>query len=99
MICGERLRIGASEQRIKLSGWRRALELRAGSRDGCTEALMLALGFSITMMVELVRAGRARVKAERMVAGGKTIEVTRVRITAARRRAVDAGQKVRRPDG
>jgi hypothetical protein len=26
---------------------RRALELLAGSRDGCTEAIMLAHGFSI----------------------------------------------------
>jgi hypothetical protein len=27
---------------------RRALELLAGSRDGCTEAIMLTHGFSIT---------------------------------------------------
>jgi hypothetical protein len=38
---------------------RRALELLAGSRDGCTEAIMLAHGFSVEQMVELVRAGLA----------------------------------------
>ncbi len=37
---------------------RRALDLLASCRDGCTEAIMLAHGFSIDMMVELVNAGR-----------------------------------------
>jgi hypothetical protein len=32
-------------------------------------------------MVELVRAGLATASAERVVAGGKTIEIARVRIT------------------
>ncbi len=36
-------------------GRRRALELLAASRNGCTEALMLAHDFSIDMMVELCR--------------------------------------------
>jgi hypothetical protein len=36
---------------------RSALELLAGSRDGCTEAIMLAHGFTIEQMVELVHAG------------------------------------------
>jgi hypothetical protein len=35
---------------------RRALELLASCRNGCTEAIMLAYGFSIDMMVELIRA-------------------------------------------
>jgi hypothetical protein len=56
--------------------------------DGCTEAIMLAHGFSIDMMVKLVNAGLATATAERMVAGGKTIEVARVRITEAGRRAL-----------
>jgi hypothetical protein len=38
-------------------GRRRALELLASCRDGCTEALMLAHGFSIDMMVEPMSAG------------------------------------------
>jgi hypothetical protein len=67
---------------------RRALELLAASRDGCTEAIMLAHGFSIDLMVELVNAGLATAQTERMVAAGKRIEVARVRITEAGRRAL-----------
>jgi hypothetical protein len=52
---------------------RRALELLAASRDGCTEAIMIAHGFTVAQMVELVRAGLASARAERMVAGGKAI--------------------------
>jgi hypothetical protein len=64
---------------------RSALELLASCRDGCTEAMMLAHGFSIDVMVELVNAGLATATAERMIAGNQTIEVARVRITEARR--------------
>jgi hypothetical protein len=67
---------------------RRALELLASCRDGCTEAIVQAHGFSIDMMVELVRAGLATIRAERMVAGRRTIEVARVQITEAGRSAV-----------
>jgi hypothetical protein len=38
-------------------------------------------------VVEIVRAGLATAKAERVVAAGRTIEVARVRITEAGRRA------------
>src|SRR5260370_29497026 len=65
---------------------RRALELLAGSRDGMTEAMLLAHGFTVDMLVDLIRAGLATANTERMVAGGRPIEVTRVRIT-------DAGQR------
>jgi hypothetical protein len=68
---------------------RRALELLASCRDGCTEAIMIAHGFTIEQMVELVNAGIATATAERMVAGGKTIEVARARITEAGRRALE----------
>ena len=67
---------------------RRALELLAGSRDGLTEATMIAHGFSIAQMVELVRAGLATATAERVVAGGRTMEVATVRITEAGRRTL-----------
>jgi hypothetical protein len=52
---------------------RRALELLASCRDGCTEAIMLARGLSIDMMVELVRAGLATATAERVVAGNRSL--------------------------
>jgi hypothetical protein len=64
---------------------RRALELLAASRDGATEAILVAHGFSIDFLVELIRAGLATAKAERVVAGGRTIEVAKVRITEGRR--------------
>jgi len=67
---------------------RRALELLAASSDGCTEAIMIAHGFTIAQIVELVTAGLANATAERVVAGGKAIEVARVRITEAGRKAL-----------
>jgi hypothetical protein len=67
---------------------RGALELLAGSRDGCTEAIMLAHGFSTDMMVELVNPGLASASTERVVAGRLPMEVTRVRIIDAGRRAL-----------
>jgi hypothetical protein len=56
---------------------RRALELLAACQDGCTEAIMLAQGFT----------GLARATTERVVAGGKSIEVARVKIIEAVRQA------------
>jgi hypothetical protein len=35
---------------------RSALELLASCRDGCTEAIMIAHGFTLAQMVKLVRA-------------------------------------------
>jgi hypothetical protein len=55
---------------------RRALELLASSRDGCSEAIMIAHGFSIDMIVGLVRAGLATATAERVVGGACTFEIT-----------------------
>ena len=67
---------------------RRALELLADCpQEGCTEAIMLAHGFTIADMVELVRAGLASATAERVVAGSRKMEVATVRIT-------DAGQRM-----
>ena len=67
---------------------RRALKLLAVSRNGCTEAVMLAHGFPVPLVVELVRAGLATATAEHMVAGNKTIEIATVRITEAGRRTL-----------
>jgi hypothetical protein len=77
-----------SRRRLPKPDRRRALELLASCRDGCTEAIMLAHGFTTEQMVELVRAGLAMATAERIVAGGRTVEVARVRITEAGRRAL-----------
>ena len=67
---------------------RRALELLAGSRNGYTKAILRAHGFSSDMMVELVKAGLATTKRERMVADGRQTDVVRVRITDAGRQAL-----------
>jgi hypothetical protein len=67
---------------------RQALELLEASIDGCTEAIMLAYGFKTGLLVELVNAGLATASIERMVAGGGRVEVTRLRITGAGRRAL-----------
>jgi hypothetical protein len=64
---------------------RRALELLAASRLGCSKAILRAHGFSIDMMAELVKAGLAT-KRERMAAGDRQTDVVRMRIT-------DAGQQ------
>jgi hypothetical protein len=44
---------------------RRALELLASSRDGCTEALMLAHGFTVELLVDLCIAELAIASPER----------------------------------
>jgi len=66
----------------------RALALLASCRDGCLEAILIAHGFTIEQMVELVRAGLASATSERMFAGKKPMQVTRARITDAGRRAL-----------
>ena len=47
----------------------RALELLASCRDGATEALMRAHGFTVEQMVGLVRAGLATATTEHVVTG------------------------------
>jgi hypothetical protein len=61
--------------------------LLAGSRDGCTEAIMLAHGFKVEF-VDLINARLATAQTERMVAGGRWVEVMRFRITEAGSRAL-----------
>ena len=71
---------------------RRALELLAASRDGVAEAILLAHGITVEMMVELVRGGLASATPERVVAGKRAIQMTRVRITEAGRQALAEGR-------
>jgi hypothetical protein len=62
---------------------RRALRLLAGSPDGCTEAIMLAHGFSETLLDELVRNGLASARVDGVMAGKRLLDVVRLKITAA----------------
>jgi hypothetical protein len=52
-----------SRKRLPKPDSRRALELLAGCRGGCTESMMLAHGFTITT-VELTRGGCATANTE-----------------------------------
>jgi hypothetical protein len=49
---------------------RSALELLAASRDGCTEAILLAHGVTVKLLVGLIKARLATVQSERVVGGG-----------------------------
>ena len=49
---------------------------------------MLAHGFTVEQMVELVHAGLAAAQTERVVAGARKFDVARLRITEAGRRVV-----------
>jgi hypothetical protein len=66
----------------------RALRLLAGSPHGCTEAIMLAHGFTAELLVDLVHDGLAMAVPGIMYAGARPIEVTRLRITDLGRQAV-----------
>jgi hypothetical protein len=70
---------------------RRALELLAASRDGCTEAIMLAHGFTVELMVDLCIAALAIATVERMVVGGRTVEIVRLKITEVGQQALASG--------
>ena len=79
-----------STRKVELSAdHRRALSLLAGLLHGCTEAILLAHGFKIEMLIILVRGGFAIATPEIVHAGNRPIEVVRVRITDAGRQALD----------
>jgi hypothetical protein len=68
----------------------RALKLLAGSRHGISEQMLArSLGFSSGVLASLVRRRLATREREVMMAGGKAVEVVRLRITTAGRRAVE----------
>jgi hypothetical protein len=67
---------------------RRALELLASCADGCAEAILIAHGFTAEQMVELVRIGHATAQTERVIAGGRAIEIARIKVTEPGRRAL-----------
>jgi hypothetical protein len=69
---------------------RRALKLLASGRHGVNEELLVhSHDFRRPTIVGLIRAGLAAADREIVKAGGKPIEVVRVRITAAGRRAIE----------
>ena len=67
---------------------RRALELLA-LLQGCTGATLLAHGVRIDVLADLARAGFVTAYREPANAGQRQIEVARMRITNAGRRALE----------
>jgi hypothetical protein len=61
----------------------RALRLLASAQNGATEAIMLAHGFTISLLDDLVLRGLATVEKRAMRAGRWPIEVTWMTITDA----------------
>ena len=54
---------------------------------------MLAHGFTVAQMVDLCVAGLAIATAERMVAGGRKVEVAVLRITEAGRQMLERAKR------
>jgi hypothetical protein len=73
---------------------RRALEvlkLVASSPHGVTKALLVRVhGFNCDMIAGLIRAGLATAERETLKAGAKPVEVLRIRVTDAGRRAIES---------
>jgi hypothetical protein len=67
---------------------RRMLALLADNANGSTDALLVAHGFDFDLIARLVRERLATATPERTFGGGNPVEVTRVRITDAGRRAL-----------
>jgi len=67
----------------------RLLELLATSDEGCTADLLLALGFTPDLVLGVVRARLATAQTENVLAGGRAVVVSRVRITDAGRQALN----------
>ena len=69
---------------------RRALELLASSSGGVNAALLVHIhGFKRHVLAGLVQRKLAAAKREVAMADGKAVEVVRIRITAAGRRAIE----------
>ena len=69
---------------------RRALGLLASNPHGATEELLAyGHGFTRRMLARLVRAGLATVQRRVIVAGDTLVEVSKVMITDAGRRAIE----------
>ena len=66
----------------------RALRLLAEHPTGCTGAVLLAHGFSLELLNELIGAGLVTSGTESMMRGSKSVEILRVKITEAGRRAL-----------
>jgi hypothetical protein len=78
---------------------RRALELLASNQNGITEVLLFAHGVTPHMLGRLLRSGLAIVHRETIKSDDQTIEIGRITITDAGRRALETSHRPGRPVG
>jgi alpha-D-ribose 1-methylphosphonate 5-triphosphate synthase subunit PhnG len=89
LLSAERRR-AVRPRRRRLSAQRRhALQLLASSQSGITETLLFAQGVTPHMLGRLVRSGLATIRRETIQSGDETIEIGRITITDAGRRALE----------
>jgi hypothetical protein len=69
---------------------RRVLELLAGSPRGYTKGRLLADGFTVDILADLVREGLATAQRGTVRVGGRMIRVERYRITDDGRSALES---------
>jgi hypothetical protein len=80
----------ASPKRRLTSEQRRALTLLVSSGPGVNAALLVyGHGFKRRVLAGLIRRRLAAAEREAVIAGGKAVEMVRLRITAAGRRAIE----------
>ena len=78
----------SDERATRLPPGRYVLGLLAPKRDGCTVTMLSARGVKLETIDELIEAGFAIKKSE-VVGRGRPIEITRIAITDAGRRAIE----------
>lgn len=84
----------------KRYGRRALLELLAGAGPaGCDTSALLGLGFSVPDLYELVRAGIAAPRSERVAEGARELDLSRLRITEAGRAALAKATAATAPRG
>jgi hypothetical protein len=72
-------------------GQRRLLAMLDGAEPrGCPEAMILANGFDIELVTDVVRAGLATVTTQSARAGDRTLGISNMRITDAGRRVLES---------
>jgi hypothetical protein len=66
----------------------RALQLLARSPGGCTEPVILAHGFMLDQIADLIFRGLAKREVSNMSLDGRQVKVVRMQITPAGRKAI-----------
>jgi hypothetical protein len=80
--------VAESEKQSIRPSHRRVLKVLAKTPRGCHVNALLTRGFKLETMADLVGGGLATVLVETVTEHGLTIEVARVRITDAGRKAI-----------